>query len=583
MALVPKAFIEQLLERVDIVSIIGERIQLKRSGSNWFGPCPFHQEQDPSFCVNPRTQFFHCFGCQEHGSAIGFIMKFDRLTFVEAVEKLANLTGLAMPLEPEDQQLKRNKERYFAVTKEFMQYFQRCMQHSQRAKSYLDSRQVNEAMLEQFAIGYAPSQWSFINKELGKRWSLADLYALGLSVSAKSFFPRFKERIIFPIRDSQGRVLGFGGRTIVNNPAKYLNSSESLIYHKGRSWYGLYEGRPYLDTLIVVEGYLDVVSLSQFGVTSAVASCGTAVSSDQLKLLLKRVKKIVFCFDGDTAGRRAAWHAMQQALPLVQDGSFSFVFLPEPEDPDSLIRKWHADKFRAFIDENAVNLDDFLIKTLMQPVNMNSVTGKNEFIKAVAENLALMPKGMFYQLMVTKVNQLVGLNVEEYLSPRKTLSVPKPERTSPVTPATLEVKASYKAHPLILRLLKLLAFYPKLTAAIYAKIYLLKTFLGSEDLILLLEWMQENNADTLTLGQIFEHVRGSAIADQLAKITAEPFNLSTEALTNELKAIWHALETERGQTKINSMIKQVGEQQLTKQDKLHLQELIKRSKLNNAS
>ncbi len=626
---VPPAFIDQLLERADIAEIIGKRVRLKRSGSVLVGLCPFHQEKTPSFTVYPQRQFYHCFGCQVGGSVLNFLQRFDNLQFLDAVELLAGIVGLPMPQpsaqHPQNAQASRleqqkwqERERLLSINQQLLEYFQRCLQHNSAALQYLQRRGINSASCQRYAIGYAPEQcrWLMQHTGVGKDWRREELVELGILVSKRGFCPRFKKRIIFPIRDGRGRVLGFGGRTIINDPAKYLNSPETPLYHKSECWYGLYEARPRRNknSLLVVEGYLDVISLAQYGVEDAVASCGTAVNTAQLRQLLKRAKNITFCFDGDSAGRRAAWLALQRALPLVQDGQFRFLFLPQGEDPDTLIRKWQADRFYAWSDQQAVNLDDFLLNHLQSQHDMHTVTGKHAFLKELMEYLKLLPRGIFYQLLLERVSELVQIDVGSFMQDLMptgptTFVVPRlpvgqiqltarhelgstrarPARTKAEAAAATH-SCSRLCHPLIQQLFQLLVYHPELArtlVAIYQGQALCSQFLGGEALYRLAQWMSQLDSGRLHLGRITEYLSGQPLELLLQQLLQATPNLTVDAteqqLQQQLTNIISVMRQQLDQKKISEMIVKLDQQQLGTEEKRQLQQLIRRTKQQRSS
>ena len=344
---IPPSFIDDLLARIDIVDLIGQRIALRKAGKDFQARCPFHDERTPSFTVSPDKQFYHCFGCGAHGTAIGFLMEHDRLAFREAVEELAQRVGLVIPSDGEPIRTGPDQGPLYQVLEQAAElYRQQLRSHPEaaRAVDYLKGRGLTGEIAARYGLGYAPSGWDFLLSRLGRDPAGRQrLLQAGLITDqdGKSY-DRLRERIVFPIRDRRGRVIGFGGRVLGDGKPKYLNSPETPVFHKGRELYGLYEAqkaRRKLERLLVVEGYMDVIALAQFGIDYAVATLGTATTPEHLQLLLRSAPELVFCFDGDRAGRDAAWKALQTALPLATGNqSLRFLFLPEGEDPDTLVR-----------------------------------------------------------------------------------------------------------------------------------------------------------------------------------------------------------------------------------------------------
>lgn len=364
---IPQSFISSLNDRVDLYTLINSRVPLKKSGSGYKACCPFHEEKTPSFNVQPEKGYYHCFGCGAHGDAISFLKDYDNLSFVDAIESLARIAGVEVPRDEVAKERHDKSQRLVTATKFAHQYFLDSLQ-SHMAKStalaYLEQRGISSEMISLFGLGFAPPEKSGLYRKADNS-TRNSLIALKLvSDSYSSPFDLFRNRLMFPIRNIKGHVIAFGGRTLGEDKAKYINSPESDIFHKSNEVYGLYEARKasrQLDHLIVVEGYLDVISLAQFGITNAVATLGTATNDDNLRALLRHVHKLVFCFDGDQAGRNAAKKAMENSLPLLEDGiDIRFLLLPQGEDPDTLVRKEGGKKMRARI-EGARPLSSFLI------------------------------------------------------------------------------------------------------------------------------------------------------------------------------------------------------------------------------
>jgi DNA primase len=422
---IPPDFIDDLLSRTDVVDVISSRVTLKKTGQNYSGLCPFHTEKSPSFSVNQEKQFYYCFGCQASGSALKFLMEFERLDFVAAVEMLASKAGLEVPSSSPPgttERLKKRKSIYEILEQSSVLYQGFLRQHESRdiAVSYLKQRGLTGEIARDFQLGYAPAGWDNLMGALAKTNHERDLLIesgmlIDNSEEGKTY-DRFRDRVMFPIRDTRGRVIAFGGRIIGDGKPKYLNSPETPVFHKGRELYGLYESRRRnrkLEQLIVVEGYMDVVALAQQGISYAVATLGTATSSDHLDRLFRTVSKLVFSFDGDKAGRAAAWKALQESLAFMRDGrSARFLFLPEGEDPDTLVRKEGKDKFEWRINQ-APHLTDFLFDHLQEGLDMSSMEGKATLSQLSMPLIQKIPEGVFKQLVVGKLSELTGLSSEK--------------------------------------------------------------------------------------------------------------------------------------------------------------------------
>jgi DNA primase len=406
---IPDAFIEDLLDRTDIVQVIERRLELRRAGSEFQARCPFHEENTPSFTVSPRKQFYHCFGCGAHGSAIGFLMNYEGLEFQDAVEELAKAAGMQVPRTESRQG--RPRTDLYDIMEAAAEYFQARLREHQPAIDYLKSRGLSGEICRDFGIGYAPDSWDALQKHLGaaeERFKLMQRGGL-LSQGKGKAYDKFRDRIMFPIQDRRGRVIAFGGRAMGEDGPKYLNSPETELFHKGRELYGLYLARQRvgrLESVLVVEGYTDVVALAQFGLRNAVATLGTATTPDHAAILYRATDTVVYCFDGDEAGRKAAWRALQATLPKLQEGrQAKFLFLPEGEDPDSLVRQRGREAFEALLDE-AQPLSDFLFDRLSSALDLASIDGRARLVQQATPLLKSIPGGVFRDMMMERLESL---------------------------------------------------------------------------------------------------------------------------------------------------------------------------------
>lgn len=427
--MIPSAFIDDLLARTDIVEIIESRVTLKKTGQNYSGLCPFHQEKSPSFSVSQDKQFYYCFGCQASGSALTFLMEFERLDFISSVEALAARLGLSVPDDRQRQsseESQRRKSVLLQLEKAADFYRLQLRSHGQRAKAvgYLKNRGLSGPIARDFGLGFAPPGWDNLLKAL----ALSDedvslMIDAGLLIDQpeeKKRYDRFRDRIIFPIRDLRGRTIAFGGRIIGDGKPKYLNSPETTVFHKGRELYGLYEARKSkakLDRILVVEGYMDVVALAQHGIHFAVATLGTATTIEHVERLFRQVSEIIFCFDGDLAGRNAAWKALLIVLPLLSDGrSAKFLFLPDGEDPDSLVRSEGSEGFVKRLQQADTFVDWFFRKIQQDLVSKNNdidtISGKAALSKLAMSYLNNMQEGVFRHLMIDELALKTGLDKE---------------------------------------------------------------------------------------------------------------------------------------------------------------------------
>lgn len=408
---IPQDFINDLLGRVDIVELVGERLELKKRGKNYLGLCPFHVEKTASFSVNSERQGYHCFGCGVSGTVIGFLMEYDNLEFVPAVEALAARLGMDVPREGGPARKRPRHDRLFeALTKADRYYRRQLKSHAgaARAQNYLKGRGITGEVAAAFGIGFAPPGWDNLKLRLDDEQTLLEAGLLSRSESGRAY-DRFRDRIVFPIRDARGRVIAFGGRVIDEGEPKYLNSPETPVFQKGRELYGLYEARRFtqrLERLLLVEGYMDVVALSQLGITDVVATLGTASTPVHFEKLFRAVATVICCFDGDEAGRRAAWKALTTALPLMRDGvELRFLLLPEDEDPDSLVRREGAAEFRRRL-AVAIPLSEFFFDHMTAELGVDSLEGKARLSKAATVLLKTMPKGVLKDLMYRRLAEL---------------------------------------------------------------------------------------------------------------------------------------------------------------------------------
>ena len=418
---IPTQFVDDLLDRVDIVDLVGRRIQLKRAGKEFQACCPFHDEKTPSFTVSREKQFYHCFGCGAHGTAIGFLMEYDNLGFVDAVQELADICGLEIPREAGVSGPGPDLKPLLGILEQASSFFEEQIRtHPQAANAidYLKKRGLSGAIAKRYGIGYAPPGWDNLIARLGgNREGLELLSRAGLiSEPEGKRYDRFRNRVMFPIRNYRGRVIGFGGRVIGDEKPKYLNSPETEVFHKGRELYGLFECHKALnkiEKLLVVEGYMDVVGLAQFGIEFAVATLGTATTPEHLDRLFRTTSEVVFCFDGDRAGRDAAWKALLTSLPAMKDGrEIRFLFLPEGEDPDSLVRKEGTEAFIARITA-ATPLSTFLFEKLKSQTDMGSLDGRARLSELARPLLAKLKPGVFREMMVRHLSELVGIEPKQ--------------------------------------------------------------------------------------------------------------------------------------------------------------------------
>jgi DNA primase len=416
MARIPDAFIDDLLARSDIVEVVGSRVPLKRQGKEYAARCPFHDERSASFTVSPTKQFYHCFGCGAHGTAISFLMQYDRLEFLDAVDELAKRVGMEVPRDTQQRNANPETRDLYGAMEAAATFFRTQLARSDKARGYVEQRGIAAEIVERYAIGYAPDGFSGLRDALGtdpRRMQLLERGGLFSKNDKGHVYDKFRDRLMFPIHDRRGRTIAFGGRVIdPEDSPKYLNSPETALFHKGRELYGLWQAKQAnqkLERLIVVEGYMDVVALAQYGVSQAVATLGTATTPDHAELLFRNAPDVYFCFDGDRAGRSAAWKALESVLPRMKDGRQAFfLFLPDGEDPDSLVRQEGVDGFDARL-RSATPLSEFFYASLSGDVNLSSLDGKARLAERCKPLLAQIPDGAFGDLMRQRLTELTGV------------------------------------------------------------------------------------------------------------------------------------------------------------------------------
>jgi len=418
--LIPQHFIDDLLTRVDIVDIVDSSVTLKKAGRDFKACCPFHDEKTPSFTVSQNKQFYHCFGCGAHGTAISFLMDYSGLDFIEAVEELASRAGVEVPREQADFSKTKDNSELYELMELVVRHFCRQLRESpesHRAVDYLKQRGLSDELAKEFELGFAPPGWGILLNALGTSDAAKQRLAqIGMILEKDNggYYDRFRDRIIFPIRDQRGRAIGFGGRVFDDSLPKYLNSPETPIFHKGRELYGLFQARHQLkdmERIYIVEGYMDVLALAQHGIRNVVASLGTAVTENHLERLFRVCPQIIFCFDGDSAGQKAAWRSMEIALPLLKEGrQIHFMFMPEGEDPDTYVQKHGREKFEDV--NNYVPLSNYLIEKFKQETHLESREGMGQLVDGIVPMVGKLPTGALRELLIKDIAKLADMNID---------------------------------------------------------------------------------------------------------------------------------------------------------------------------
>lgn len=562
---IPQHFIQDLIARVDIVELIQARVHLKKKGRNYSACCPFHDEKTPSFSVSPDKQFYYCFGCGAHGNAVGFLIAYDRMEFLDAIDYLASQVGVEVP-KTADQKVPQHPDLYPLMEK-VAQFYQQRLRENQKAIDYLKKRGLSGETAKMFSIGFAPENWhnlsAAFNSSLEKNLQLAGML---IEKNQGKPYDRFRHRIMFPIRDLRGRVIAFGGRSLGDELPKYLNSPETPIFHKSNELYGLYEVRQQnsaIQKILITEGYMDVVSLFQHGINYAVATLGTAVNPKHIQKLLRFSNKLVFCFDGDNAGRQAGWKALTMSLPLLRDGiEFQFLFLPDGEDPDSLVQKIGRDNFDAQV-KNADSLANVLFNSLRREYNIESLEGKTHFAKQALQYINQMPHGIYHSLLLEKLAEIVQIDVARLT----TNSTPEPQIQQPTYQSSLNFTRSMEtAIAILLR-------SPDLALSVedFSKLAMANVP-GKDLLIQLIQIFRKN--PTLGVGQLLSQWQNKSEAAKLAELAAKDLMISEEGFHHEFQGAL-LLFTQQTQTRrIDSLIQKAKQAIITPAEKQELTDLL---------
>jgi DNA primase len=535
---IPRHFIDELLARVDIVDVIDEHVPLKKAGKDHKACCPFHNEKTPSFTVSQDKQFYHCFGCGAHGSVVGFLMEYAHMDFVEAVEDLASRAGLEVPREAGGESHRPSLEPVYEMLERASAYYQKQLRQHDKAKQavdYLRARGLSGEIAAEFKLGFAPPGWDNLLESLGtSEAERQTMSRAGLLVDKDGggHYDRFRGRITFPILDRRGRAVGFGARVIGDDTPKYLNSPETVVFHKGRELYGLYQARKAsakLQRLIVVEGYTDVVALAQHGVRNAVATLGTAATDAHLEQLFRASRDVVFCFDGDEAGRRAAWRALETAIPAMHDGRQAFfMFLPDGEDPDSLVRGRGAEAFEALVTK-AASLGTFLFEHLSAQVDLATIDGRSRLVDLARPLLSKFPPGAFRQLAENRLGELTGLALEN-----SSTLIPGRGNATASRPARPPEQRKRQPPSLVRRVITCLLHYPQLGEGLVITEHLRSLELPGAPLLLeLVETVEEN--PHLSTGALLERFREHQSGRHLAKLAAEEIPALDQGLEREFR------------------------------------------------
>ena len=570
---IPHSFVDDVLARTDVVDIIDSRVPLKKAGHEYKACCPFHDEKTPSFTVSPNKQFYHCFGCGAHGTGIGFLMEYDHMEFVEAIEHLAARLGLDVPREGDDEPARKQEKTadILTIVQQSTDFYQQQLRRhasADEAVDYLKQRGLTGEIAARFGLGYAPAGWNNLLQHLGQNKHQQGLLLKAGLITQKSedrHYDRFRNRIIFPIEDHRGRVVGFGGRAIGTEEPKYLNSPETPVFHKGSELYGLYRARGAIKDAgkaVVVEGYMDVVALSQFGVGYAAATLGTATTRTQLERVFRHTDEIIFCFDGDRAGREAAWRALETALPCLQEGrQIAFLFLPQDEDPDSVVRAEGKEGFEARLAE-AMPLPEYLLQQLAAQADLSRIDGRARFVELARPMLNKIPLGAFQELMLSRIAQMARM---ERAALDRTLPVAAQEPKKTIPPPNDKVRKS-----LVRLALSLVIQKPALAGGVEDAGDLETLDLpGIALLIEVIRLVQRNPG--LNSASILERYRDTEHHKHLEKLAVWDHMISDEGLDQEFEAVIRQLRQRRAEQQATRLLHQTS---LSAEDKSRLRELL---------
>ncbi|NOQ81988.1 MAG: DNA primase [Methylophaga sp.] len=568
---IPTQFIDDLLTRVDIVDIVDARVPLKKAGKNLHACCPFHNEKTPSFTVSPDKQFYHCFGCGAHGTAIGFLMEYEQMSFPESIHELAEHVGMIVPVTQSLSSTPATKNLYDLLDKVSQYYVHQLQTHPQREQfvSYLQKRGLSAQTIDHFNIGMAPDGWDNVLRTFGTtdlaRKQLNEAGLLSSNDKGRTY-DRFRNRIMFPIRDRRGRVIGFGGRVLDDSTPKYLNSPETPVFHKGRELYGLFQARKAnrkLERIVIVEGYMDVIALAEYGVTNAVATLGTATTPEHLRQLLRSSPEIIFCFDGDRAGREAAWRAAENALPLLGGNhQLKFMFLADGEDPDSVVQQQGAENFNSLVD-GAKNYSDFFFDSLEARVDITSMDGRARLVEIAKPYLRHIPTGIYRDLLEQRLAEKANTTANILNK-----HIEKPIETRPKNTAVSRTSTGISP---IRMAITILLQHPELYSGVsnFDRLSLLEQP-GIKILVHMLETLHEN--PHLNTAALLERARDSRHEVHLQQLAQQSLTFEADKLQAELNGIIENLQKQVRDPRL-TYLEEKGFRNLTDEERIEIQQL----------
>ncbi|MDF2529125.1 MAG: primase [Gammaproteobacteria bacterium] len=576
---IPQDFIHSLLARADIVEVIDSRVSLKKKGGNYQACCPFHQEKSPSFTVSPSKQFYYCFGCGAHGNAISFLTEYEHLEFVEAVEELAKSIGMTVPYEtPTGTAPAPNKDSLspiYSVLEQASNFFQWQLRQHEVAVQYFKQRGLSGAIAKEYGLGFAPPGWDNLNKALnpdGKATETLEKAGLLVKNEQNRFYDRFRNRVMFPIRDKRGRTIGFGGRVIdkEDNP-KYLNSPETPVFHKGHELYGLYEAKQVLnqfENLLIVEGYMDVIALAQAGIRYAVGTLGTATTHEHLRTLYKQSSVLTFCFDGDRAGRQAAWRALQIALSFMTGEYHAyFLFLPEGEDPDTLVQKEGKEAFEKRL-KSAQPLSDYLLTQLKSQVNLSHVEGRSKLLSLATPYLKQLPEGPYYNLLCDELAKYCQISPRQVM---QQISGQVPQQTQAPKAETKQTKTL----SVVEQAIALIIQEPKLAESV-DELKLNKDSAEQSLLSDLLSFIKQYNPPNT--GAILEHWKNKPESKNIAQFATAKYQINLENKKQEFTDIISKISEENQKNSVEFLLLKAKSGKLSDEEKENLRIFLQKFK-----
>ena len=566
--LIPRPFIDELLNRTDIVEFIDSHVPLKKQGTSYVACCPFHSEKTPSFNVIEKKQFYHCFGCGTSGNAISFAMNYLNLSFPDAIETLATRLGMEVPHEGGNAEKHQQSLSLYQFLSRVSTFYQHTLKTAGKpAIAYLKERLVNGEMAQRYQLGYAPPGWQTLEAQF--KQNKPELIATGMLIAKEdgNSYDRYRQRIMFPIHDRHGRIIGFGGRAIeANQKPKYLNSPETPIFQKGRELYGLHQvlqQQSPITSILIVEGYLDVIALAQYGIFNAVATLGTTTSAYHIQLLSKYTKQLIFSFDGDTAGRQAAWRAVESSMPYLNAGlDASFIFLPEGHDPDSLVREEGKDCFLQRL-QSATPLNRFFMDTLMHGIDNSNLAGKSQLVNAAKPYLLKMTDGPYQQLLIDELARLTRIEPHRI---RQLIDEKTIEKSSD---PTQQITRS----PVRIAIAILLQHPETLTTAASALSLVHLDAQKQRILKTLMDQIREN--PSLNTAKLVESWRNSPLFDALSKLAAWDHQVPENALAKEFIDIVLFLSKQNREHAIQQLMKKTQHEGLTETERYKLLDLLK--------